>query len=128
MLLYYKFRLELVRHSLTYKLKTNIQTLKLSAETLIKEQIKHKDLNIDDFRKIQSLTKNSDVLIYENNTENLLCFKLSNKFFIIALKSTKDKTINFIKTFHYSNINDLQKELNKTNNTIIFNKLNIKKE
>ncbi|MGN0014015.1 MAG: phage minor head protein [Candidatus Gastranaerophilaceae bacterium] len=109
-------------------LKTNRQTLKLSAETLIKELIKHKDLNIDNFRQISPFLKNSDVMIYENPTENLLCFKLSNKFFIIALKSTKDKTINFVKTFHLSNLKDLQKELKKANNTVIFDKLNIKKE
>lgn len=109
-------------------LKTSKQTIKLSAETLIKEQIKHKDLNIDDFRKISSFVKNSDVMIYENQTENLLCFKLSNKFFIIALKSAKEKTSNYVKTFHFSNLKDLQKELKKANNTVIFDKLNIKKE
>lgn len=105
-------------------LKTNSQTLKLSAETLIKECIKHKDLKIDDFKKIQSFLENSDVLIYENDTENLLCFKMSGKMFIIALKSTKDKTRNFVKTFHYTNLSDLKKEIQKPENTVIFDKIN----
>lgn len=109
-------------------LKTNTKTVKLSVQTLLKEHIKHSDLSIEDFKAIPSVIFNANVLILEDTIGHLVYYKVGNNLVVLVVKSNKEKTSNFITTYHYTNKKELLKKLKASNTTIIFDNLNIKKE
>ena len=109
-------------------LKTTKKTVKLSVETLIKEQIKHNDLNIVDFKAIPDIVTNANLLILEDKTGHLVYYKVKDKYVVLVVKSNKNKTANFITTYHYTDISNIKNKLQEKDITIIFNNLNIKKE
>ncbi len=109
-------------------LKSSSKTVKLSVETLVKEHIKHSDLSIEDFKAIPNVISTANVLILKSATGPLIYYKSGNRYVVLIIKTTKDKTKNYITTYHYTSLENLKKDLNNKKMTVVFNNLNIKKE
>ena len=89
---------------------SNTNEVKLSIETMIKNRIHHKDLNFYDYQKIPDILSNPSKIIHsKSEAEDIVLFGDKEKYYMLVLKTTKDKKENFVKSFHLINQKEFEK-------------------
>jgi len=74
--------------------------LKFSIDNLVKNCITHSDVAYEDYIKIPFIAKNPSKIIKSNNGYDVMLLKCETKYYKLVIKTTKNKTENFIKSFH----------------------------
>ncbi len=80
-------------------LASNTNRVKISLDTFIKNRLHHRDINFYEYELIPEILKKPDKLAKSKNNEDIILFKSNNKNYMLVIKTTKDKTENFIKSF-----------------------------
>lgn len=79
---------------------------------MMKNRLHHKDLNYYDYQKMPKILSNPNkTTLSKSNKENIVLFqdKEKDKYYMLVLKTTKDKKENYIKSFHLINKNEFNK-------------------
>ena len=87
-------------------------SLRLSMETLIKNILHHKELNIENYKKINNYIKTADYVLQESKN-SIIFYKKDKILYKISIKTTKNKKENFLTSFHISNEKQLKKDLKR---------------
>lgn len=82
------------------ELGTTSNTLKLSADNLIKNFITHSDVCFDDYCKIPQIAQNPTKFTKSKNGLDIILFKKQEKYYKLVIKTTKNKNENYVKSFH----------------------------
>lgn len=80
-------------------LNTSIDDTRLSLESLAKNIIKHNDIALSDYGKIEDILKNPDNIIPQRENHIKFTKMIDNQTYSFILKTTKDKKKNFIVSF-----------------------------
>lgn len=88
---------------------TKTNEIKFSIDSMIKNRIKHKDLDFYDYQKIKNIINNSDKTIKDGENHIKMFKKIDNKLYEAVIKSTKDKKENYLVSLHISNQKRLKK-------------------
>ena len=81
-------------------LKTSNSSVKFSMDNLIKNIIKHNDIDFNGYLKIPLMLKNPSKIIKLNNDYDIMLLKNDEKFYQLVVKTTNNREENFVKSFH----------------------------
>ena len=76
-------------------------------DNIIKNRIKHPELDINDYKLIPEIIANPAKIVEDK--EDVLLFKNNNKYYKVVIKTTINKNENYIKSFRLLS----EKEFNK---------------
>lgn len=80
---------------------SNIDNIKFSIDSMIKNRIEHPDLNFYDYKKIPQILKDYDNVSLSKKPNHIVMLKtIDEKPYQLVLKTTKNKQENFIVSFH----------------------------
>ena len=88
-------------------LKSSIKEVRFSLDNIIKNRIKHPELDINDYKLIPEIIANPTKIVEDK--EDVLLFKNNNKYYKVVIKTTINKNENYIKSFRLLS----EKEFNK---------------
>ena len=86
--------------------------VKFSTDSLIKNLIEHKELDILEYKNIALYLQNAQYILKKSN-KNLIYFKINNQIYQFVIKATKNKEELFITTFHKASYKQLQKDIKR---------------
>ena len=75
-------------------------SLRLSMETLIKNILHHKELNIENYKKINNYIKTADYVLQESKN-SIIFYKIDKILYKISIKTTKNKKRKFFNFLSY---------------------------
>ena len=78
-------------------LKSSIKEVRFSLHNIIKNRIKHPELDINDYKLIPEIIANPTKIVEDK--EDVLLFKNNNKYYKVVIKTTINKNENYIKSF-----------------------------
>ncbi len=77
--------------------------IKFSLDSMIKNRIHHPDLKFYDYKKLSDIISNPDEIILNNKKSNcVLLLKKDEKMYQAVIKTTKDKTENYLTSFRFA--------------------------
>ena len=76
-------------------LKSSIKEVRFSLDNIIKNRIKHPELDINDYKLIPEIIANPTKIVEDK--EDVLLFKNNNKYYKVVIKTTINKNENYIK-------------------------------
>lgn len=121
------FRIGTIPQEIKTALGAKNDDLLVSIETLTKNVIKHEEMSVDEYLKINQYLRNADALFKKQRNRQALqviAFKQDNAYYQIVLKSTLDKRENFLQSFHKTDLTNIKKELSAKTIKIIKNNFN----
>lgn len=80
-------------------LNSNVYTVRLSLDTFIKNKLHHRDINLNEYELMPKMLKKPDKIAKSRNNEDIILFKNDNRKYMLVIKTTKNKTENYIKSF-----------------------------
>ena len=81
-------------------LSTNAKTVAVSTETLIKQAYEHPDIVISDYRNVQDMLDQAQVVVQEFGGNHLLFFKQGERFTKAVIKVTSTRKSLFLQSLH----------------------------
>lgn len=91
-------------------LQTNNLVLKFSIDSLIKNMLRHPEITFEEYLFIKSIISKPDKMVLsKNNNNSILVFKFRNNYYQVVIKTTTDKSENYLTSFIRSN----EKEYNR---------------
>ena len=91
-------------------LKSKTKIIKFSVDSLIKNIIKHPEIEFTDYYKINDIVIKPDkIRLSKSNNNSILLLKKENKYYQIVIKTTIDKNENYLTSFRMLS----EKEFNK---------------
>lgn len=90
----------------------NAQTsdIKFSLDSMIKNRIKHNDVNYWDYAKIPDILGTPDKIISDGKQHIKIFKTVDDKIYEAVIKTTRDKKENFLVSLHYSNQRRMKKQ------------------
>ena len=81
-------------------LKSNTNIIKFSVDSLIKNIIKHPEIEFNDYYKINDIIINPDkILLSKSNNNSILLLRKENKYYQVVIKTTINKNENYLTSF-----------------------------
>ena len=81
-------------------LKSNTKIIKFSVDSLVKNIIKHPEIDFNDYYKINDIIINPDkIRLSKSNNNSILLLKKENKYYQVVIKTTIDKNENYLTSF-----------------------------
>ena len=91
-------------------LQTNNAILKFSIDSLIKNMLRHPEITLDEYLLVRNIINTPDKMaLSKNNNNSILVFKFQNNYYQVVIKTTTDKSENYLTSFIRSN----EKEYNR---------------
>jgi len=81
-------------------LKSNTNIIKFSVDSLVKNIIKHYEIEFQDYYKINDIiTKPDKIRLSKSNNNSILLMRKENKYYQAVIKTTADKKENYLTSF-----------------------------
>ena len=91
-------------------LNTKNRVVKFSVDSLIKNMLKHPEIKLEEYLYISKIINNPDkIALSKSNNNSILIFKFNDNYYQIVIKSTNNKSENYLTSFIRSN----EKEYNR---------------
>lgn len=82
---------------------TSVEEVRFSLDSMIKNRLHHPDLNFYDYQKITDIISNPDEVKLDKKRSNcILLLKKDGKIYQAVIKTTKDKSENYLTSFRYA--------------------------
>lgn len=107
------FAVGIVDERIKQALKAEVSVCCLSDETLLKNQEHHPDLTIDDYKLMNDVLGNYDILVQDTAKSVVAVKKIADKNYWLAVKVTRKGNEIFTTTFHLAEDRQLRKLINK---------------
>lgn len=107
------FAVGIVDERIKQALKAEVSVCCLSDETLLKNQEHHPDLTINDYKLMNDVLGNYDILVQDTTKSVVAVKKIADKNYWLAVKVTRKGNEIFTTTFHLAEDRQLRKLINK---------------
>lgn len=92
-------------------LKSNTRIIKFSVDSLVKNIIKHPEIEFQDYYKINDIiTKPDKIRLSKSNNNSILLMKKENKYYQVVIKTTIDKKENYLTSFRMLSEEEFNKQ------------------
>ena len=92
-------------------LKSNTNIIKFSVDSLVKNIIKHPEIEFQDYYKINNIIIKPDkIRLSKSNYNSILLLKKENKYYQVVIKTTIDKNENYLTSFRMLSEEEFNKQ------------------
>ena len=92
-------------------LKSKTKIIKISVDSLMKNIIKHPEIEFNDYHKIDDIIIKPDkIRLSKSNNNSILLLKKENKYYQVVIKTTIDKNENYLTSFRMLSEEEFNKQ------------------
>ena len=92
-------------------LKSSTNIIKFSVDSLVKNIIKHSEIEFNDYYKINDIIIKPDkIRLSKSNNNSILLLKKENKYYQVVIKTTIDKNENYLTSFRMLSEEEFNKQ------------------